>query len=617
MEFIIGCNYWASHAGTQMWRNWNEEAIREDLEILSTNGVRYMRVFPNWRDFQPVIPVMGARCTVQKYMLEGDRESTNPYWLDELMLERFSRFCDLCQEYSVKIMVGLITGWMSGRMFIPSALFGKDLITDPTALLFEQRFIKGMVLRFKDKEAIYAWDLGNECNCMYAAPDKYAAANWSATMANAIRAFDPNRLVISGIHAPTEGNRNSPWSLEGEAEACDILVSHPYPYWSEFGYKDYTASMRTMVHGACQGKYFTDLGGKPCMIEEIGTMGPMICSDDIAADFMRANLFSAWVSGMTGLMWWCANEQTNLTTKPYTTNMCEVELGMIDKSRRPKPVLAETKRVGEILSSFEFELPKAKEDAVCLVTDMPQKWGTSFMTYTIAKQAGLNLRFADAEKTLPQADIYMMPSVSGNYIMPRENYLELKKRVREGATLYISSNGGILAEFEDLTGMKVMDSGKFSDRLSVKTEKYEIDFTRSVRFVLQAKAADVIAYDSIGLAAITANRYGKGMVYYVNFPMESGLLDQNNMTDTEYYKLYADLFAPVLAKQEIRTHNPYVGVTRHASDGEIYCVAINYSNEYQTLELEIDKAYQITEIYYGDLTKLAPFEACVLKLTHK
>ena len=138
MEFMIGCNYWASNAGTEMWRNWDEAAVREDMEILSAHGIRYLRVFPNWRDFQPVIPLMQGQNVIEEYRLEGDRLPENSYYIDEVMLERFSRFCEICEEYGMKLIVGLVTGWMSGRLFIPAALFGKNLYTDPVAQYFQQ-----------------------------------------------------------------------------------------------------------------------------------------------------------------------------------------------------------------------------------------------------------------------------------------------------------------------------------------------------------------------------------------------------------------------------------------------------------------------------------------------
>ena len=47
-NFLLGCNYWASHAGIYMWRNWNYETVKKDLEFLSENGISTIRVFPLW-----------------------------------------------------------------------------------------------------------------------------------------------------------------------------------------------------------------------------------------------------------------------------------------------------------------------------------------------------------------------------------------------------------------------------------------------------------------------------------------------------------------------------------------------------------------------------------------
>ena len=34
-EFVIGCNYWASHAGTAMWSDWQPEVVDADLKLLA------------------------------------------------------------------------------------------------------------------------------------------------------------------------------------------------------------------------------------------------------------------------------------------------------------------------------------------------------------------------------------------------------------------------------------------------------------------------------------------------------------------------------------------------------------------------------------------------------
>ena len=30
-KFFTGCNYWASHAGTNMWHDWQPDVVESDL----------------------------------------------------------------------------------------------------------------------------------------------------------------------------------------------------------------------------------------------------------------------------------------------------------------------------------------------------------------------------------------------------------------------------------------------------------------------------------------------------------------------------------------------------------------------------------------------------------
>ena len=149
MDFILGCNYWASNAGTEMWKNFDKKVIEKDIEILSKHGVQYMRVFPNWRDFQPVIPLMSVSGNICGYCREGGNTAEYDDYIDTVMMQRFAEFLDICEKYNIKLIVGLITGWMSGGLFIPPALYGKDVLTDHIALYFQQLFIKGFVSEFK------------------------------------------------------------------------------------------------------------------------------------------------------------------------------------------------------------------------------------------------------------------------------------------------------------------------------------------------------------------------------------------------------------------------------------------------------------------------------------
>ena len=162
MEFILGCNYWASNEGIEMWKNWDEESVRDDFRILCEHGVKHLRVFPLWRDFQPVWPLFDWAGIKREYRIHEDKLPENKYYLDETMLKRFECFCDIAEEFGLKLIVGILTGWMSGRLFIPPALYGKNLFKDSTALMFELKYVEGFVRRLKNKPAILGWDLGNE-----------------------------------------------------------------------------------------------------------------------------------------------------------------------------------------------------------------------------------------------------------------------------------------------------------------------------------------------------------------------------------------------------------------------------------------------------------------------
>ena len=176
-NFWFGVNYWASHSGTDMWIKWDEAAVRQDFASLKEHGVQVLRVFPNWRDFQPVNACLTGNHQLREYRMSNDALPENPYYLSEEMLDHFSTLCCLAKEYGLRLIVGLLTGWMSGRLFLPPALQDQNLFSNVTALYFEQLFIAGFVSRMKDEPAIVAWDLGNECNCMEEADSRYEAVN--------------------------------------------------------------------------------------------------------------------------------------------------------------------------------------------------------------------------------------------------------------------------------------------------------------------------------------------------------------------------------------------------------------------------------------------------------
>lgn len=615
MTFMLGCNYWASNAGIEMWKNWDEKAIREDFEILTKNGVEYLRVFPLWRDFQPVSPLFSGGGGKKEYRVNEDKLPENKYYLDETMMKRFERFCDISEEFGLKLVVGIITGWMSGRLFIPPALYDKNLYTDPTALMFELKYIEGFVKRLKDKPAIYGWDLGNECNCMSMTMDYDVAESWTGIISNAIRANDTSRIIVSGMHGLSV---EEAWRIEGQAAYTDMLTTHPYPSAVKHCSKDKFSSMRTLLHATCETKYYSDISGKPCLVEELGNLGPMMCNDETAANFLKVNLYSNWVHGAEGVMWWCANDQMMLETAPYCWLMCEVELGLIDKNRKPKPMLLELKEFSKWIKECDFTLPGATEDGVCIVTEGQDQWGVAYMSYMLAKEAKVNLKFAYAKDSIPESDFYMLPSVNSSSMMPSYRFKELKKRIYDGAVLYISNNNSVISEFKDLTGVEIIDSQSMTENGKFLLNGAEIDYSRNRKYTIVEKGAQVICRDEQGMPIITVYEYGKGRVYYVNFPVESMLLDISDAHESNQYEIYREIFSDKLQNHIADSTCKYIGITEHIeNENSAYIAMINYSKNKLDTELKIKEGFSVEKVICGDLNNIEPYGTVMFKVVRK
>lgn len=607
MEFMLGCNYWASNAGTEMWRNFDADVIENDIKILSAHGVKYMRVFPIWRDFQPIMPLYSANGNLVRYCLEGERKPKNKYYLDETMLDRFEVFLKICEKYGIKLIIGLITGWMSGRLFVPSALYGKNVITDVTARYFEKLFIKGFVTRFKASSTIYAWDLGNECNCMGRVADRIEAASWTAEISGAIKSADNSRSVVSGMHSLSIDKN---WTISDQAEFTDILTTHPYAYWCEHTRIDEILSFRTLMHPTAQTKFYAEIGEKPCLAEEIGTMGPMLCSDENAAKFLRYNMFSLWANNAVGAMWWCANDQQHLGTYPFTDVMVERELGLLTRDKTPKPVLKEIKKFSEFLKSIDFEIREAAADAVCLLTREQDQWGVGYMTYNLLKQVGLNCDFAYADNQIPESKLYVLPSLNGTNIMEKCNYEALLQRVFNGADVYISLDNAVLSEFEKFSGLKIIDSFEAMRSGSIVLNSTEIPFSRVRNFKLQPTTAEILAHDNNGNPAVTVNKYGKGRVFVVNFPLEAGLLSTHNAFSGQTHLIYKTLFAEYINKSSVLAQDENITVTYNPYENGGVVTLLNHSEEDVNPSILLN-GVSIDKVYYGDTNCVKAFDACV------
>lgn len=617
MKFMIGCNYWDSASGTEMWKNWNEEVVESDLKVLSECGIEYLRVFPLWRDFQPVKKLYGWVNSFGEYVMEGTEEPLyeNHDAISEVMIGRFRTFAKIAEKYNMKLVVSIVTGWMSARMFVPPAIDGKNLLTDSESLMWTGKFIRGFVSRVKDIENIVMWDLGNECNCMEKLSSRSEAYTWTMFCRNAIYAEDRTRKISSGMHGISN---DGIWRIDDQGDICDYLTTHPYPSSSTRSDVEPYNRMRTTIVPTAQSEWYAGLSGKPCIIQEQGTFASSLGNEKMEVEFMRVNLLSAWANNLGGYFWWCASEQINMEHAPYRWVTIERELGIMNAEKRPKLVGREMEKIKKVIE----KLPKIKQkktDAVC-VTCKSDVFAVAMGTYILAKQAGFNVTFADNCQILPKSKCYIVPSIEQwTYMRKRTHDTLVESVMNDGATLVVSFEGGQYNEFEKIFGLRSLGYVKGTGKRTAKFEFGEISYVPSTEILCESIGAEVLAKDENGNVVMARNKLGKGYVYFIGFGIEKYAFSLTDGFDPEvnnpYYEIYK-IFSKELREDYIVTsENPFIGITQsECEDGEGYIVsAVNYSDKERTTDFVFNKKSKY-EVLYGNPERIPPCDAVILKV---
>jgi hypothetical protein len=610
-RFSVGVNYWASHAGTAMWRDWREDVVAKDLALLHRSGLEVLRVFPLWPDFQPLTMLTAYQGKPVELRLGEEplpEDEAGRAGVSAEAMRRFSRFVDLAERNDLKLIVGLVTGWMSGRLFVPPAFEGRNVLTDPLVVEWQQRFVRHFVRRFRDRKAIVAWDLGNETNCMADVPSREAAWVWTAAITSAIRAEDASRPVVSGMHGLSIEDK---WTIEDQAELTDLLTVHPYPVFTPHVDRDPPGTMRQILHATAEARYYAGVGGKPTFAEELGLLGPMVASEAVAADVVRANLFSLWAHDARALLWWCAFDQAHLVHAPYDWTAVERELGLFRGDGTPRPALMELAAFAALLKRLPFEaLPPRLVDGVVMLTQDQDHWGVAYSTFVLAKQAGLDVEIQHEGQPLRSARLYLLPSIKGLRVLSGRRLAELRNAVAAGATLYVSWDGGFLSGFESLTGLRV----KTRQRRPGPTEMsfpgnsggLRLSLASEFGLALEPSGAEVLAIEADGNPAFTRFALGKGRVYFLAFPLEAMLATTTGGLDPTaappYWRIYRHLAEVLPRDRALRKDAPQVGLTEHSlPGGGRIAVAINYSRQPVSVRLEVAEGWRIHSALVGEV----------------
>ncbi len=584
-KFFTGINYWGSESAINMWNNFNPASVEKDFQLLKEAGITHLRVFPLWSVFQP-LHALYSHNGVYEYTFGEEPLPDTPAGragVSEKACRDFETFCALAYKYDLKLIVALITGQMSYRIYNPPAFDGKDLLADSTVIKWQVRFVKYFVTRFKNQSSIVGWDLGNEINCMPGFQGKPYDASyvWCTTISDAIKVCDTSRPVISGLDNSDIENGYANLKIIGEL--CDVHTTHPYNIFQTKAEPLCTMKPITDLPIRCSlGK---DIGGVPTFVQEFGAIGYLNCSPKTEADFYRACLMTTLAHDCYGTMWWCAFDQGHLEYAPYRWNNIGSDYGFFDKDLNPKPIVKENLEFHRLLASFPTgKLPPHKTDAVVLV---PRDDGGADpellrATYMLAKQANLDVKFSYALDPIPDAPMYIFPSIRFNKAITKQRFDELMSKVETGAVLYMSADTGLLRRVPEVTGVTFEYREDISDVKVMKLGECDLPIKTTYFLKPESCNAEVLATDENGEGVFFRHKYGKGCVYFLTLPVENSLAYEKGAFFKENRPCYDSIYRAVAKSAEIcriaDSDHPYVRLTEHPIDERsAYIFAINYN----------------------------------------
>lgn len=562
----LGVNYWASHAATQMWRNWQPEEVERDFKVLAEHGMTLLRVFPTWNDFQPIYEIRKAggneTRTCETRMFESEEHCPDTpagfAGVDETMMERFEAFCDLAEKYGLKLIPCILTGQMTARLFISRALEMLDLYTDPVALKWEARFVDYFVRRMKHHPAIFAWESGNETNCLGHIKNPEHAEAWLRYIHSVFRLADPDRPLI-GINGLNITAAEGAWVSSINARLSDFVTVHPYNMWNKAGIEEFNG-IRNMFYCAAQCSGLEQITGTPAFVEETGLWRPMAVSLEGLACYQRGLLWNLWSANCRGMLWWCAFDQEAFDIAPYDWSWPGLEHGVFSSARVPHPGAGKIAAFGAFVKNLEFPaLPKAKPDALFLAADRD----LLHSSYILARQAGIIPEFQSPEDGLREASVYFLPSARSRALLTTRRWEALLEKVRGGATLFLAWDDTYLTRLNEVCGVEVISRRETQGTMTYEFDGFSLTLPRLVRVVFRSRGAEVLAHDAEGNPCFFRNRYGKGTVYTLGFPLERLLYNTAGLYDSDAWKIYAEVCPK---KQLAASGSPFVTGSEHYFD---------------------------------------------------
>ncbi|WNO69195.1 beta-mannosidase [Streptomyces sp. AM2-3-1] len=623
----LGANYWSRHGSLFMWRDYDDEVVREELRTLREHGTNVTRSFLFWPDFHPA-----------------------PDRIDEDFVERYRQFLRTSAEMGMPTIPTFLVGHMSGEDWDVPWREGRNLYTNGFMLGQQAFFIREIVRRIGTDPAVAGWLISNEFPIFAgpATPDEVRA--WGLICTQAVRAGGSQLPVSLGDGAwtmETTGKDNG-FRIRRQDDLVDFVGPHTYPMGDD------QVRVHTTAAWACEMSHF----GKPVVMEEFG-VSAALSSERNAAHYYRQVLHHTLLAGATGWLAWNNTDFALESVDPYRHRPFELGFGITRTDGTPKPALAEIGTFRRLLDAVDFDhcarpdtetsimIPSHLEEHPRVsVAERTAIATVSHHAYLAAKAAGLTPALSRELDAPRRSGLVLIPS---NKLLTAPTFDLLLDWAREGSHVYLSwfagaggsHRGAWWPPLDRLIGashtlryglnepVDPVVTWEFAEPLgdlkAGDTLRFPVSGPADARAMLplDEETADcvVVARDGRGRPALVRRDHGRGAVYLATYPVEFfGSATPDAHRDDDVHRLYRALAAQAGVRPFLTVDDPRVHVDglMHAS-GQRYAWLVNVSGDTVTAHPELGGAgCRLEDVLDGlDLTEqvvLEPFGAVVARV---
>ena len=401
--------------------------------------------------------------------------------------------------------------------------------------------------------------------------------------------LEPRRPVWSGMYC---NDLAGPWNVVMLSEHVDGQTTHPYPLFTPFCSMERLTDMRSALHSAAHTALFADTTEQPTLVEEIGTLGATVISDDYSPEYYEKSFWSSLQHGGTGFLWWCAFDQESFDFPPYDGAAVEQTLGLAYSDGTPKKIM---KKMGEMAEAARAlpSLSAKISDATVILTDPENAWKHTYGAFCLASQAGGAVDFMDRSRPLRKSKNYIIPSVEKDCALKFIG--ELICAVEGGARLLLTYGGGHLAPFERLTGLRVR--GRETANKTFKAELFgkEISIKAEKSLSLHKGEAEVILSSGEDIL-LTKHKLGLGEVWFLNAPIEAAYTTTYSPEKTNLHLIYKLFLGD---EKPLSLDTSLASLTYHTQkDKKTIFVLITRFDEKDEIPFNLTKGYAIKSTKY-------------------